>query len=219
MTSGFINYRDVGPLHNDQVVVLPCGILYRAGVSPSIVTAKTLDRTEATLAAIHFDLRTEAEIERAPISAVADRSLRRSIDSWAAVRGATRPNVAHYTAAYEAMLPMGVSIAAEILSHLSRSTWPVLVTCSAGKDRTGLVVAAVLMALGVSPKCIVEEHMRSRQALGTVRIDGKPYHHYVTPLIQIIRHPLAMSLRTSEVAERARRVISSLTNPAPLKDP
>jgi protein-tyrosine phosphatase len=45
---------------------------------------------------------------------------------------------------------------------LNPSNYPVLVLCNAGKDRTGVVVALVLMALGVSKQTIMEDYMLSK---------------------------------------------------------
>lgn len=49
---------------------------------------------------------------------------------------------------------------------LNPSNYPVLVLCNAGKDRTGVVVALVLMALGVSKQAIMEDYMLSKVFLG-----------------------------------------------------
>lgn len=39
--------------------------------------------------------------------------------------------------------------------------WPVLVHCRSGKDRTGVVVGAALLALGVPTEVVVEEYLLS----------------------------------------------------------
>jgi protein-tyrosine phosphatase len=44
------------------------------------------------------------------------------------------------------------------------ATYPVVVQCSLGKDRTGVVIALVLRAIGVPVRHIVEEYARSRYA-------------------------------------------------------
>lgn len=43
----------------------------------------------------------------------------------------------------------------------SSSHWPVLVHCASGKDRTGVIVAAVLLAIEVPRSIIVDEYLLS----------------------------------------------------------
>ena len=51
----------------------------------------------------------------------------------------------------------------ELLAEESR--YPVLVNCTAGKDRTGILVAVVMDLLGVDDTCIAEEYARSNAAI------------------------------------------------------
>lgn len=45
---------------------------------------------------------------------------------------------------------------------LNPSNYPAIVLCNAGKDRTGVVIALTLMALGVSKKDIMKDYMLSK---------------------------------------------------------
>lgn len=47
------------------------------------------------------------------------------------------------------------------LDGLRTCEWPVLVHCTAGRDRTGVVVAAVLVALGIDRQWITEDYLLS----------------------------------------------------------
>jgi protein-tyrosine phosphatase len=59
----------------------------------------------------------------------------------------------------------GAESIAEIFAVLTDpATYPVVVQCSLGKDRTGVVIALVLRAVGVPVGRIVEEYSRSRYA-------------------------------------------------------
>lgn len=51
----------------------------------------------------------------------------------------------------------------ELLAEESR--YPVLVNCTAGKDRTGILVAVVMDLLGVADAAIAEEYQRSNAAI------------------------------------------------------
>ena len=70
------------------------------------------------------------------------------------------------TASYRRMLDEGADAIREILAVLSdAASYPVLFHCSAGKDRTGVVAAVVLGALGVSGSDIVTDYARSAPAM------------------------------------------------------
>ncbi|ULH15265.1 tyrosine-protein phosphatase [Deinococcus sp. KNUC1210] len=58
----------------------------------------------------------------------------------------------------------------EVISVFEQGTltFPVLVHCTSGKDRTGVVVAALLSILGTEPRWIVEEYLLSE---GDVRAE------------------------------------------------
>ena len=61
--------------------------------------------------------------------------------------------------------------------------WPVYIHCTSGRDRTGVVVAAVLLALGVPSQVVIEEYLlsegadeslirRAMEGLATFRFEG-----------------------------------------------
>ena len=48
------------------------------------------------------------------------------------------------------------------LSSLSgENTFPLLVHCTAGKDRTGVIIALILLAIGVDKEHVIEEYMQT----------------------------------------------------------
>lgn len=56
-----------------------------------------------------------------------------------------------------------------------QTTWPVYVHCTSGRDRTGVVVAAALLAIGVPRDIVIEEYLLSdgaSLALITRALDG-----------------------------------------------
>lgn len=50
-----------------------------------------------------------------------------------------------------------------------REAWPVLVHCTQGKDRTGLVVLLVLLLLGAGTEVVDQDYMHSQAELGPER--------------------------------------------------
>jgi hypothetical protein len=54
---------------------------------------------------------------------------------------------------------------AALLAPVAAAEGPALVHCAAGKDRTGIVVAALLLAAGVEPDSVVADSGRSRDGM------------------------------------------------------
>jgi protein-tyrosine phosphatase len=57
------------------------------------------------------------------------------------------------------------------------SNWPLLIHCSAGKDRTGVAVTLILEALGVDDETIMQEFLLTNKIIGAeakaIRIAGQ----------------------------------------------
>ncbi len=70
---------------------------------------------------------------------------------------------------YIDMLEVGGDALAEVISAIAFRPGPVLVHCMAGKDRTGLVVAAVLSMLGVDETQIILDYEKTSSAMGALR--------------------------------------------------
>jgi len=62
-------------------------------------------------------------------------------------------------------------VSAVLRMVLEPENLPILIHCTAGKDRTGLVAAFLLTALGVSPDGVVEDYLRSNDHLSGSRHD------------------------------------------------
>ncbi|MCC3765220.1 tyrosine-protein phosphatase [Glycomyces sp. TRM65418] len=77
---------------------------------------------------------------------------------------------------------------------------PTLVHCAAGKDRTGVAVAAVLELLGCDPEAIVEDYGRTDAAMQeivrVVAAGGDPHDHLLNRLPPVLGRAPAEAMRT-----------------------
>ncbi|MFR9804588.1 tyrosine-protein phosphatase [Pseudonocardia sp. RS010] len=67
--------------------------------------------------------------------------------------------------AYRLLVTEAAPALARILRIVARSRGPVLVHCAAGKDRTGIVTAVVLGAVGVPREHVVADYLRTNENL------------------------------------------------------
>jgi protein-tyrosine phosphatase len=63
----------------------------------------------------------------------------------------------------------GIAQVVSVLTSPVAEPGPVLVHCAAGKDRTGIVVAVILAALGVPDEFVVADYMATAERLAAVR--------------------------------------------------
>ncbi|KAF7558514.1 hypothetical protein G7046_g5628 [Stylonectria norvegica] len=75
-----------------------------------------------------------------------------------------------FVEAYRTILEAGPKPFATILSHLaSPDASPVLIHCTAGKDRTGVIIAIVLSLCGVDDQTIAQEYSLTEVGLADMK--------------------------------------------------
>jgi protein-tyrosine phosphatase len=168
---GLLNFRDLGGYPASGGVVrwralFRSDALHRLDASGLAVLASLDLRTVV-------DLRTHAEAEIAPsaIDGIAARTAHISI-----LGGDLQSLPLELDAIYRHMVEeRGASIAAAIRALCAGQAFPALVHCSAGKDRTGIVIAMVLAVLGVPDEVIAADYSLSGTYLdgGQVPVIGQ----------------------------------------------
>lgn len=126
-----------------------------------------------------IDLRTEREIRQRPNPLAADGRYRvQHIDLFGEVmRGLLAGSVAgdpfdlsvHYRASLERSREAYAMLFRGLDEALSDSAGPVLVHCTVGKDRTGLVAALLLLACGVRPADVIADYVLSDDRIEPLR--------------------------------------------------
>lgn len=163
---GCVNFRDAGSWLTLDGRKMRTGALYRSD-DPVRLTPAGRDAVTRLGLAYVVDLRQASQYARGPGFLAAERTAHiplvdRVIDPD---NPPTLEKPADLADLYAAMLAGGHEALGRALdtvaAHLADG--PVLVHCSYGKDRAGLVTALVQAAIGVLPAAIVEDYARSHR--------------------------------------------------------
>ncbi len=140
-TEGCVNFRDVGAFVNliSEKTVLPEGRMYRGGSIDYVKEHKEIDHVKSII-----NLRNSSDPDdfdcayfHFPMSNKIEKydTTQKEVRTWlnAIMRLFENPTI----------------------------SYPVLIHCLSGKDRTGIVVAAMLLILGVDKNVICQEYMLS----------------------------------------------------------
>ena len=168
---GTVNLRDVGGYPADGGRI-GWGRLYRSDAL-NLLTAN--DRVELGRRGIGLviDLRDERERELSP-SALGDLVLRIEHNPVFSTPAASFIAAdARLVELYEDMVGNSGDRIADAVRLIARADeGAVLVHCTAGKDRTGLVIAFALLAAGVPRRFVVADYARTEQHLPPELLDG-----------------------------------------------
>jgi hypothetical protein len=168
MRTGLQNFRDLGGLVTNTGLRVRHGVLYRSdaprlGDPPppaeawppaTVIDLRSSSESEGVLAAAsevhHIPLMGEASIVR-----LADRPVPREMG---------------LAPIYLKTLRRGGPPIARIAQLIGASAGPTLIHCTAGKDRTGLVVAVVLSAVGVRRDAVIADYVRTQANMERVLV-------------------------------------------------
>lgn len=164
-----INFRDFGGVRTATGALVKTGVLYRSGAPAQ----------PETLAALHavgirtlIDLRSRQERRRAlplwPGAALAslpmkfDRIVQRRLIPVLFKRHAGDAVYNIVDGVYRDSVALARPQIARLFHILSNpGAYPVLIFCRAGRDRTGIAVAVIQLALGIDTEDVIAEYLRS----------------------------------------------------------
>ncbi|KAF4965703.1 hypothetical protein FZEAL_10736 [Fusarium zealandicum] len=172
---GIPNFRDLG-----GHTIKP-GLVFRSG-DPSRLTPAGISALQDLRISHVYDLRSQAELQR----------YSSGVREWPGARRVYAPvfldrdyspeaialRFQHYSGeapggfveAYRSIWESGTGPVGTILSHLaSPDPSPILVHCTAGKDRTGVVCAIILSICGVDDAAIAREYSLTEVGLGAFK--------------------------------------------------
>ena len=183
-----LNFRDLGGLPAGKGGVIRHGLLYR-NEGPASLTEDHRRELVALGIRLVCDLRADVERDAAPNDWTTARLFNLDItndlrtetsEGWAALRddpsaaGARQAMRTNYAAIPGALLPHLSTFVDAILAGET----PVLMHCTAGKDRTGVLVALLLLLLGVPDEHVVVDYLRSDVFARNLRLGSSISHAF-----------------------------------------
>jgi protein-tyrosine phosphatase len=184
-----INFRDIGGVLTRDGAAVKLGVFYR-----SEGPAGFLDEHQAELRALGLstvcDLRSKGERDAAPntwcssdcrilnVEMNTDVRASHSQDVWDEVRAnPSSANLQHaINTSYRAMPYSLLPHIRDITLALIEGETPLLIHCTAGKDRTGFVVALFLSLLNVPDDVILADYAQSEPFMKNPRLRGAIEH-------------------------------------------
>lgn len=156
-----VNTRDLGGLRGPGRSYVRPGLLYRgsAGAIGPLAERRGL-RTV-------FDLRSESESREHPDwPAGLDVVARPVVGDRTVIKTGGDPKPSDYLAYYRQLVPLVAPVVVDLIGILAEpARLPALVCCSVGKDRTSVVCALALRALGIRLADVVRDHALSTRLL------------------------------------------------------
>jgi protein tyrosine/serine phosphatase len=159
---GMFNLRDVGGLRTGDGRMVTEGVLLRSD-SPHRIPPEEASVLADLGIALVVDLRSEAELDshgtvQVPIPTV-------HLPLVTDVRTRDMGTITSLGDAYVAMLESSGPKIGDVINRLAEpGSLPALIHCTAGKDRTGLVIGLLLSALGVTDDEVANDYARTSEA-------------------------------------------------------
>jgi protein-tyrosine phosphatase len=169
---GCNNFRDLGGYPAADGMQLRWRRLFRADGLHHLTHAG-VSTFRDTLAIDHIiDLRSSAELEldgRGPL-AVTDARFHHLplFDGGSAERDFERPPDWTLADLYFGMLQFAEGPIARVVETIARADGPAVYHCTAGKDRTGVVSAVILGALGVPDEILIADYAATKESLEAI---------------------------------------------------
>jgi protein-tyrosine phosphatase len=172
---GCFNFRDVGGYRTGDGTVTRWRSLFRSDGLDRLTSSDRRDLGALGLSSV-IDLRTEAEVAvQGPVPAAMWASVYELPLAEVLADHSGRPfaaEPAQISDAYFETLTAGVETIREILAILTDpSSYPAVICCPTGGDRTGIVTALILALIGVPDYLVISDFAASREA--TIRRAGR----------------------------------------------
>jgi protein-tyrosine phosphatase len=175
---GTTNTRDIGGYQTGDMDTIRWGQIIRSD-NLSRLTAGDFEKLEEMELKTVIDLRSKQERDHSPTVWQGDNPpqflhfpIGDSKNEWFAAqkkmmkknRFTKEQSLEHMVEGYRMIAEEGTSSYQNLMEVvLDESNWPVLIHCTAGKDRSGIGIALIMEALGVDRETIVEEYLLTNE--------------------------------------------------------
>jgi protein-tyrosine phosphatase len=170
-----LNFRDIGGVPAAGNKKVKSGLIFRSA-NPDRISRKDIEKLRKLNIRTIIDLRAPNELKRKFVSIDHAEKLTLSLDFQLKTRERLKPVIYRKDAQpliadisndlYLEILDASIPVVGQIFEILAAPGGaPILIHCQAGKDRTGIVTAVILLALGVEKNLIIDDFMKSNEAL------------------------------------------------------
>ena len=190
LIDGAFNFRDAGGARTTSGRPIASGWLYRSGNLDTVTPAGwvALDRLGVRRV---VDLRLDRELTKPPLAAPGPATMTLRAPVWGgddpgdgvlerlARTGGVTPSEALQAYADDKVSgylriieheARAIGVAVEALAGAGAGTDAAVLHCAAGKDRTGIVIALLLLSLGVPQEQVWRDYVSSRSGISPARI-------------------------------------------------
>jgi len=170
-----LNFRDVGGIPSVGNGIIREGLIYRSATVDNIIKEDISRLKDLGIRTI-IDLRAPKEAKKSKRKAEGAVSVVLPLDFQQTTRKRLKPHLYKKNSEeiladisnqlYLDILDAAAPVFRQIMEQLiSGEGAPVLIHCQAGKDRTGIIIALILLALGADPQLIREDFLKSNDEL------------------------------------------------------
>ena len=170
-----MNFRDIGGIPANGSGMIRQGIIFRSA-HPDNISREDIDRFHELNIRTIVDLRAQQEIKRRRRKIDNTDTLSLPLDFQKTTRERLKPYIYKKgtekilsdisNQLYQDILDASAAAFRQVIELLASGRGsPILIHCFAGKDRTGIMVALILLALGAQRQDIVDDFLKSNDAL------------------------------------------------------
>ncbi|MET0144777.1 MAG: tyrosine-protein phosphatase [Ilumatobacteraceae bacterium] len=172
LLEGATNFRDIGGYATADGHAVRTGMVYRSGALHALTDAD-VERLRAMDVRTAFDLRSEAEQAAEPLAPPFVRPISVPLTRSEVSReiSAFPDGYSYLRTRYDEILFELASTVGSILVTVARDDClPAVIHGAAGKDRTGVVIAVLLLALGVDDATVLDDYELTSQYEAAQRV-------------------------------------------------